>query len=62
MKEVKNDSYKEELRRRAEELINENPSAIEKIPPNDVKKLIEDLQIHQVELEMQNEELRRAQL
>ena len=38
-----------------------NPSAIINIPPGEVKKLIEDLQIHQIELEMQNEELRRMQ-
>jgi PAS domain S-box-containing protein len=62
MKKGKKQSYKNELRRRAEEFINKNPSAMRKVPPGDVKKLIEDLQIHQVELEMQNEELRRAQL
>jgi PAS domain S-box-containing protein len=62
VKKVKNQSYKNELRRRAEEFITKNPSAINEIPPGDVKKLVEDLQIHQVELEMQNEELRRAQL
>ena len=62
MKKGKIQSYKNELRRRAEEFINKNPSTIKEIPPGDVKKLVEDLQIHQVELEMQNEELRRAQL
>ena len=62
MKKIKNSSYKKELRERAEEFIIKNPSAIKEIPPGDVKKLIEDLQIHQVELEMQNEELRRVQL
>jgi len=62
MKKKKDESYKTELRQRAAEFINKNPSAIKEIPPGDVKKLIEDLQIHQVELEMQNEELRRAQL
>lgn len=62
MKKEKKGSYKNELRRRAAEFINKYPSTIKEIPPGDVKKLIEDLQIHQVELEMQNEELRRAQL
>ncbi|MCG6878359.1 MAG: PAS domain-containing protein, partial [Deltaproteobacteria bacterium] len=62
MKTGSKQSYKNELRRRAEAFINKNPSAMRKVPPADVKKLIEDLQIHQVELEMQNEELRRAQL
>jgi PAS domain S-box-containing protein len=62
MKKGKNQSHKNKLRQRAEEFITKNPSAIKKTPPGDVKKLIEDLRIHQVELEMQNEELRRAQL
>jgi len=62
MKKIKNESYSKGLRERAEEFINKNPSAIKKVQPDDVKKLIEDLQIHQVELEMQNEELRQAQL
>ncbi len=62
MKKDKNASYQNVLRERAEEFINKNPSAITEIPPDDVKKLIEDLQIHQIELEMQNEELRQAQL
>jgi len=50
------------LRKKAQEFIDKNPSAIKKIPPRDVKNLIEDLQIHQVELEMRNEEFRRTQL
>lgn len=62
MNKVKDEFYKNELRQRAAEFINKNPSTIKAIAPGDVKKLIEDLQIHQVELEMQNEELRRAQL
>ncbi len=62
MKKDKNKSYKKELRERAEEFINKNPSAINEIQSGDVKKLIEDLQMHQVELEMQNEELHQSQL
>ena len=34
---------------------------MEKMPVEDVRKLVEELQIHQVELEMQNEELRSTQ-
>ena len=49
------------LKKQALEFISKNPSAIEKIPSIDIKQLIEDLQVHQVELEMQNEELRRLQ-
>ncbi len=49
------------LRKRAEEFVNKNPSALKKMPPRDIQNLIEDLNIHQVELQMQNEELRRTQ-
>jgi len=49
------------LRERAEAFINMNSSEIKKIPPLDIRKLTEDLQIHQVELEIQNEELSRVQ-
>ena len=50
------------LRERAGAFLNKNPSAIKKVPPDDIKSLIEELQIHQIELELQNEELREAQL
>ena len=50
------------LRRRAEEFLDRNPEAVSTIPAGDLHQLIEDLHIHQIELEMQNEELRRAQL
>ena len=49
------------LKKRARQFIRNNPSAIKKIPPTDIKQLIEELQVHQIELEMQNEELRRTQ-
>jgi len=50
------------LRKRAEEFLNKHPEVIKEITSGDVKKLVEDLHIHQIELEIQNEELRRAQL
>jgi len=49
------------LKKQAQEFLSKNPSAIKEIPPTDIRELIEDLQVHQVELEMQNEELRRLQ-
>ncbi len=52
---------KDSLRQRAEKLLPEKPEAISRIPPKDVKKLIHELQVHQIELEMQNDELRKAQ-
>lgn len=51
-----------QLRRRAEELLDGNPEAMEEMPFKDVRNLIEELGIHHIELEMQNDELRQAQL
>ena len=50
------------LRKRAEEFLDKHPEAIKEITFGDVKKLVEDLHIHQIELDIQNEELRMAQL
>ena len=49
------------LRHRAEALLHEKPQALSDIPPEDMQQLIHELQVHQIELEMQNEELRRTQ-
>ncbi|WKZ14850.1 MAG: PAS domain-containing protein [Candidatus Jettenia caeni] len=49
------------LRRRAEEILEEKDTELQKIPSRDIKKLIHELQVYQIELEMQNEELRKAQ-
>ena len=50
-----------ELRNRAVETLKSKSSSIENMPVEDVRKLVEELQIHQIELEMQNEELRSIQ-
>lgn len=60
--ERENPSFKPELRKRAEDLLNKDPAAIQHTPPTDIQKLVEEQQIYQLELEMQNEELRQAQL
>ena len=54
--------FKPGLRQRAENFLNTHPADIRNTPPADIQHLVEELQIHQVELEMQNEELRRTQL
>ena len=51
-----------DLDRKVAEFINKSPSAIRKIPPRNIKYLVEDLQIHKTELEIQNEKLHKAQL
>jgi PAS domain S-box-containing protein len=51
-----------ELRKRAEEILGEKPEAFRALAPADIKKLIQELNVYQIELELQNEELRRTQL
>jgi len=53
------------LRRQAEEIARERAAGIaenvEPLSPGEVRRLVHELRVHQIELEMQNEELRRAQ-
>jgi len=52
------------LRRRAEELVREKAAGrlenVEALSPGEVRQLVHELRIHQIELELQNEELRRT--
>ena len=50
------------LRRQAEKFLDRRPQAIQEVPAEDIHLLIHELHVHQIELEMQNDELRRAQL
>jgi len=50
------------LRRQAEELLRTTKRDVAAMPVKDVQQLVHELQVHQIELEMQNDELRRTQV
>ena len=49
-----------DLRRRADEVLKQY-GELDKIPPADLNRIVHELQTHKIELEMQNDELRRVQ-
>ncbi len=51
---------KQNLRERAEQLLQTNPATKPEMNTADVQELVHELQLHQTELEMQNEELQEA--
>jgi PAS domain S-box-containing protein len=51
-----------QLRNQAEKLLRGRAEDIQGIPGDDIQKLVHELQVYQIELEMQNEELRKAQV
>jgi PAS domain S-box-containing protein len=57
----KNEQVFKELRSRAEKSLRRKSVVSRAYPDEDVEKLIQELRVHQIELEMQNEELRNAQ-
>jgi len=46
------------LREQAEKLLSEKKTPM---PPHDAQKVLHELEVHQIELEMQNEALRQGQ-
>ena len=58
--EEKNLTDAQILRLKAEEKLKEKKKSPKPVIEADVKKLLHELQVHQIELEMQNEELREA--
>jgi signal transduction histidine kinase len=49
------------LRKRAEKVLSQKPQDLRKIPVENLKRLIHELDVYQIELDMQNDELRKAQ-
>jgi PAS domain S-box-containing protein len=55
-------SSPEALRQRADEIVQaQSPEALDDLSPAEVRTMIHELRVHQIELELQNEELRRTQ-
>ena len=54
--------YAASIRARAEKRLSENADAELSLPSADIEKLVQELSTYQIELELQNEELRHAQM
>lgn len=55
------DSHAAKLKEMAEKIIDFTPQEISSITPEEIQRLFYDLQVYQIELQMQNEELQKAQ-
>ena len=61
MNESNNKSFLS-LRKRAEALLNKPEERVADMSIDDIEKLVQELHTHQIELELQNEDLKKAQL
>ena len=57
---VKEENYIRSLRKKAELLVCESKNNLENLTSQEIKSLVDELQLHKIELKMQNDELRRA--
>lgn len=51
-----------DLRAKAEQIVNFSPQEISNITHDEIQRILYDLQVYQIELQMQNDELQKAQL
>ncbi|MGC8495100.1 MAG: hypothetical protein ACP5SH_25565, partial [Syntrophobacteraceae bacterium] len=61
MKNIRGSKGPEDLRKRAEETLKSEPDKPDDMCSEEAHRLIHELRVHQIELEMQNEELRLVQ-
>ncbi len=59
---TKKSRSRETLRNKAEKIVSKRPKRTSRISERDTQKLIHELEVHQIELEMQNDELRSKQI
>jgi PAS domain-containing protein len=59
---VKFDKRNSLLREKAEQIVNFTPEELSEVSTDEIQRLFYDLQVYQVELEMQHDELKKAQL
>ncbi|MEO8326602.1 MAG: PAS domain S-box protein [Nitrospirota bacterium] len=58
----KSSTNSDTLRQKAEKALTTTRAQVKNMPPEEVQYLVHELQVHQIELEMQNEQLRQSQM
>ena len=61
-RKMKEPDQRDELRLRAEERLAKSGRDVTTLPAVEIEKLVHELRVYQIELEMQNDELRRTEL